>query len=97
MLLALPTGSRSSSRPRLPEELARSQSSHRAGAGEGPISLGSATASELEGIDGIGPVTAEKILSFRDERGGLASIEELDEVPGIGPATLESLSGRLQP
>lgn len=67
------------------------------GSEEGPISLGSASALELEQIDGIGPITAEKIIAFRDEKGGLGSIEELDQVPGIGPATLESLSARLQP
>lgn len=64
---------------------------------EGPISLGSASAADLEEIDGIGPITAEKIIAFRDERGGVGAIEELDEVPGIGPATIESLSDGLQP
>lgn len=68
-----------------------------AGESEGPISLGTATAEELEEIDGIGPVTAGDIIDFRDERGGLGSIEELDEVPGIGPTTLESLTDQLQP
>ncbi len=64
---------------------------------EGPISLGSADAGDLEEIEGIGPVTAEKIIEFRDQRGGIGSIEELDEISGIGPATIESLSGSLQP
>jgi competence protein ComEA len=64
---------------------------------DSPISLGAATAQELETIEGIGPVTAASIIAFRDERGGLASIEELDQVSGIGPATLEALRGRLQP
>jgi competence protein ComEA len=67
------------------------------GAEDGPISLGSATVEQLETIDGIGPVTAQKIVEYRDERGGLASVEQLDEVSGIGPATLESLRSRLQP
>lgn len=68
-----------------------------AAATEGPISLGGAEAADLEEIDGIGPVTAEKIIAFRDERGGVGSIEELDAVSGIGPATLEALADRLQP
>lgn len=64
---------------------------------EGPISLGTATLEQLDTIDGIGPVTAQDIIDFRDEHGGLSSIEQLDQVSGIGPATMESLRARLQP
>jgi competence protein ComEA len=64
---------------------------------EGPISLGSATVEQLETIDGIGPVTAGKIVEYRDQHGGLSSVDQLDQVSGIGPATMESLRGRLQP
>lgn len=64
---------------------------------DGPISLGSADVEQLETIDGIGPVTAAKIVEYRDQHGGLASVDQLDEVSGIGPATMESLRARLQP
>jgi competence protein ComEA len=64
---------------------------------EGPISLGTATVEQLDTIDGIGPVTAQDIVEFRDEHGGLSSIDQLDQVSGIGPATMESLRARLQP
>jgi competence protein ComEA len=69
------------------------------GAGEedGPISLSTATAAELDTIDGIGPVTAEDIIKFREEHGGLSSVDQLDQISGIGPATMEALSERLQP
>ena len=68
-----------------------------AGAEEGPISLGTATVEQLDTIDGIGPVTAQDIVEFRDQHGGLASVDQLDQVSGIGPATMESLRARLQP
>jgi competence protein ComEA len=71
-----------------------------AGAGaeeDGPISLGTATAAELDTIDGIGPVTAEDIIQFREEHGGLSSVDQLDQISGIGPATMAALRERLQP
>ena len=63
----------------------------------GPISLGSATPEQLDQIEGIGPVTAQKIVEFRDQHGGLSSIEQLDEVDGIGPSTMQTLRSALQP
>lgn len=68
-----------------------------AGGQSGPISLGSATAEQLDQVEGIGPVTAQKIIEFRDQHGGLSSIEQLDEVDGIGPSTMETLRSALQP
>ncbi len=64
---------------------------------DAPISLSTATAAELDTIDGIGPVTAEDIIEFREEHGGLSSVDQLDEISGIGPATMEALRERLQP
>jgi competence protein ComEA len=63
----------------------------------GPISLGSATVADLDTIDGIGPVTAQKIVEFRDQHGGVSSVDDLSQISGIGPATMESLRSRLQP
>ncbi len=63
----------------------------------GPISLGTATVSELDTIEGIGPVTAQDIVDFRDQHGGVSSVDELDQIDGIGPATMDALRDRLQP
>lgn len=68
-----------------------------AAAADAPISLGTATQAQLEEIEGIGPVTAQSILEFRDSQGGVSSIDELDQVSGIGPVTMETLKSRLQP
>lgn len=69
-----------------------------AGGGQsGPISLGSATTEQLDGIEGIGPVTAQKIIEFRDQHGGLSSVNQLDQVDGIGPSTMQTLRSALQP
>jgi competence protein ComEA len=68
-----------------------------AGGQSGPISLGSANVEQLDQIEGIGPVTAQKIIEFRDQHGGLSSINQLDEVDGIGPSTMQTLRASLQP
>ena len=68
-----------------------------ASAAGGPVSLGSASVEQLDQIEGIGPVTAQKIIQFRDQNGGLSSIEQLDEISGIGPSTMEALRADLQP
>jgi len=67
------------------------------GAAAGPISLGSATVADLDTIDGIGPVTAQKIIEFRDQHGGVSSVDQLSQISGIGPATMQSLRAGLQP
>jgi competence protein ComEA len=64
---------------------------------EGPISLGTASVEQLDTIDGIGPVTAQDIVDYRDQHGGLSSVDQLDQISGIGPATMETLRARLQP
>ena len=63
----------------------------------GPVHLNSATLEQLDALPGIGPVTAQKILSYRQEHGAFGSVDELDAVPGIGPARLEQLRELVAP
>ena len=67
------------------------------GAAAGPVHLSTATLEQLDGLPGIGPVTAQKILSYRQQHGAFGSVAELDAVPGIGPARLEQLKGLVAP
>lgn len=55
------------------------------------IALNSADQSTLEKLPGVGPGLAEKILQYRNERGGFKSVEELKEVPGIGEKRFEKI------
>jgi competence protein ComEA len=45
----------------------------------------------------VGPVTAQKIIDYRQQHGGFSSVDELDAVPGIGPARMEQLKGLIAP
>ena len=56
-----------------------------------PLNINTATLEQLDGLSGIGPLTAQKILDYREELGGFGSIEELGEIPGIGDKRLASL------
>jgi competence protein ComEA len=56
------------------------------------VNLNTATADQLDTLPGVGPVTAQSILEWREQNGGFTSVQELLEVDGIGPATLAKLT-----
>jgi competence protein ComEA len=66
------------------------------GAPAQPVSLNTATAEQLDTLDGVGPATAQKILDWRRQHGGFRSIDDLGEVPGIGPKKLAALRTKVQ-
>jgi competence protein ComEA len=57
----------------------------------GKIDINRATQAELESLPGIGPVTAQKIIDYRQTHGPFKDIEEIMDVKGIGPATFEKI------
>lgn len=61
------------------------------------VSLASATAEQLDGLPGVGPITAQKILDWRQTHGPLRSVDDLDAIPGIGPARIEQLRDLVMP
>lgn len=59
--------------------------------GSAPVDLNTATLQALDGLPGIGPVLAQRILDWRTAHGRFSSVDELGEVSGIGEATLADL------
>jgi competence protein ComEA len=55
------------------------------------VNLNTATAEQLDTLPGVGPVTAQAILDWREENGRFGSVEDLLDVKGIGDATLDDL------
>jgi competence protein ComEA len=67
------------------------------GAGGGPVHLNTATVDQLDELPGVGPVTAQKIVDWREQHGAFSSVDDLDAIPGIGPARLEQLRELVAP
>jgi competence protein ComEA len=68
-----------------------------AGGATGPISLSAATPEQLDTLPGVGPVTAQKIVAYREKNGPFTSVEALDAIPGIGPARIADLKDLVVP
>jgi competence protein ComEA len=63
----------------------------------GPVHLNTATLEQLDELPGVGPVTAQKIVDYREQHGAFSSVDDLDAIPGIGPARLEQLRELVAP
>lgn len=55
------------------------------------VNINKATQTELETLPGIGPSTALKIISYRNENGAFLSVEDIKNVSGIGDSKFESI------
>jgi competence protein ComEA len=60
------------------------------------IRLSTATVEQLDGVDGIGPTLAQRIIEYRDTQGGFRSLAELAQIDGIGEKRLATLRNALQ-
>jgi len=64
--------------------------------GSSLVLLNRASAKEFEALDGIGPVLASRIISYRKSNGPFATVEDLLKVPGIGAGTLSKFKNKLR-
>ena len=74
-----------------PEELAEAQALLEAAGSVLMVDINTASAQELEGLDGIGPALAERVISYREENGDFEYTFEIMNVPGIGESTFSKI------
>ena len=56
-----------------------------------PININTATSNELQLVPGIGPATAEKILTMRKSYGPFKSVDDLLAIKGLGRKRLDKM------
>jgi competence protein ComEA len=64
--------------------------------GSAQLDLNTATPQDLDALPGIGPVLADRIVSWRTEHGRFGSVDQLREVSGIGESKYQSLKAKVR-
>ena len=62
----------------------------------GPININRATLSQLDSLDGIGPVIARRIIEYRKVNGPFLTTEDLQKVSGIGTAKFAQIKSKVR-
>lgn len=61
----------------------------------GLVNINTAGKKELQSLPGIGQVTAEKIIAYREEHGNFNSKEDLKQVPSISDGKFKKLADKI--
>jgi competence protein ComEA len=67
-----------------------------AAGGDARLDINAADVTALDGLPGIGPVLAQKIVDWRTEHGRFASVDQLREVGGIGESKFAALKNKVR-
>ena len=62
----------------------------------GPININRATALQLDALDGVGPVIAQRIVDYRKINGSFLTIDDLQKVSGIGAAKFAQIKAKVR-
>ena len=63
---------------------------------DGKVNINRASKEELKTIPGVGDVTAQKIIDYREKNGDFSSIEDLKKVGRIGDKTIEKIKDKIE-
>lgn len=61
----------------------------------GNININTASSRQLQQINGVGPSTANNIISYREQHGKIENFHDLLEISGIGPGTADNFIGEI--
>jgi competence protein ComEA len=62
---------------------------------EGKININEAGRAELMKLSGVGPGTADRIISYRQAHGPFRRVQDLGKVEGVGKDVIERNEGRI--
>jgi competence protein ComEA len=59
------------------------------------VNINEATRAQLMKLSGVGPGTADRIISYRQAHGPFRRVQDLEKVEGVGKGVIERNEGRL--
>lgn len=59
------------------------------------VDINTASAAQLESVNGIGPKKAEAIVEYRKKHGAFKSVDDLENVNGLGKASIDKMRNEL--
>ena len=62
---------------------------------EGKVNVNEATRAQLMKLSGVGPGTADRIISYRQAHGPFRRVQDLEKVEGVGKGVIERNEGRI--
>ncbi|MDR3127804.1 MAG: helix-hairpin-helix domain-containing protein [Bifidobacteriaceae bacterium] len=60
------------------------------------ININTATITELDTLNGIGPAIAQRIIDYRTQNGSFSNIDEIKNVKGIGDAIFDKIKDQIR-
>ena len=93
--ITVPTKEKEAAPPDAPKPATKPQSAKTSKV-NAKININTADEAELEKLPGVGPVTAKKIVEYRNNNGKFADIEDIKKVRGIGEGRFAKMKDMIE-